>query len=213
MPPNNTHYLSRKAEQAVGWPKACVLGVDEAGRGAWAGPVVAAAIYLPPDFAVHGIFDSKQLTIKNREAAFARLCALPHGVGVASVAEIDAHNVLAATMLAMWRAVDKFPTTAAHILVDGNHLPDWPYAASALVKGDSKSPAIAAASILAKVTRDRLMTRLDGRFSGYGWHKNKGYGTQIHAEGLKKQGVTPHHRHSFAPIAKLVGKMTQSACG
>ncbi len=198
--------MDRRAEQAVGWPHSCVLGVDEAGRGPWAGPVVAAAIYLPPDFDIDGLDDSKKLTHKQREAQFERLSGLSYGLGQASVVEIDALNILVATMLAMRRAVDAFSALATHelghILVDGNRLPDWSYAATALVKGDGRSPCIAAASILAKVTRDRLMCALDREFSGYGWASNKGYGTKAHAAGLEKLGVTRHHRQSFAPVAR-----------
>lgn len=202
--------MDRAAEHAVGWPGACVLGVDEAGRGPWAGPVVAAAVYLPEGFDIVGLDDSKKLTEKRRAALFDRVSALPHGIGQASVAEIDTLNILAATLLAMRRAVDNFPQMADFVLVDGNRLPDWPYRSQALVKGDARCPSIAAASILAKVTRDRLMAALDLDFPGYGWAGNKGYGAKAHAEGLDRLGVTPHHRRSFAPVAK---RLTAPACG
>jgi len=193
-------------ERAQGWPEACVFGVDEAGRGPWAGPVTAAAICLPPDFDL-GVDDSKKLTAKKRDTLFEALVTLPHGIGAASVDEIDTLNILQATFLAMTRAVDALAENIgipAHVLVDGNKLPDWPYAAQAVVGGDGRSPSIAAASILAKVTRDREMAALDAQFPGYGWASNKGYGAKAHQMGLEKLGVTPHHRRSYAPIAKIL---------
>ena len=193
-------------EAAQGWPGARIFGVDEAGRGPWAGPVTAAAISLPADFDV-GVDDSKKLTAKKRDALFDALVCLPHGIGAASVAEIDALNILQATFLAMRRAVDALAAhigAPAHVLVDGNKLPDWPYAAQAVIGGDGLSPSIAAASILAKVTRDREMAALDAQYPGYGWASNKGYGAKAHQEGLQKLGVTPHHRRSYAPIAKIL---------
>lgn len=193
-------------ERAVGWPEKPVFGVDEAGRGPWAGPVVAAAICLPADFDL-GVDDSKKLTAKKREALFEKLIALPHGIGVSSVAEIDKLNILQATYLAMTRAVDALVAKIGaphHVLVDGNRLPDWGYKASALVGGDGLSASIAAASILAKVTRDRDMQELDAQYPNYGWASNKGYGAPAHKEGLMRLGVTPHHRRSYAPIRKIL---------
>jgi ribonuclease HII len=145
--------------------------------------------------------DSKQLTEAARERLFADLLACAcHGVGMASVAEIDMLNIHWATMLAMERAVAALGRAVDHVLVDGNKLPRWPHAATAIVKGDAKSCSIAAASIIAKVTRDRLMLTLDAECPGYGWAANKGYGTAAHARGLAKLGVTAHHRRSFAPV-------------
>jgi ribonuclease HII len=193
-------------EAAQGWPGARIFGVDEAGRGPWAGPVTAAAISLPADFDL-GVDDSKKLTAKKRDALFDALVPLPHGIGAASVEEIDALNILPATFLAMRRAVDALAAhigAPAHVLVDGNKLPDWPYAAQAVIGGDGLSPSIAAASILAKVTRDREMAALDAQYPGYGWASNKGYGAKAHQQGLQKLGVTPHHRRSYAPIAKIL---------
>ena len=193
-------------EKAQGWPSARIFGVDEAGRGPWAGPVTAAAICLPPDFNL-SVDDSKKLSEKKRDALFEELARLPHGIGTASVEEIDALNILQATFLAMRRAVDGLAAqlgAPAHVLVDGNRLPDWPYAGQAVIGGDGRSPSIAAASILAKVTRDRDMAALDAAFPGYGWASNKGYGAKAHKEGLEKLGVTPHHRKSYAPIAKML---------
>ena len=193
-------------EKARGWPLARVFGVDEAGRGPWAGPVTAAAICLPSDFDLN-VDDSKKLSEKKRDALFEELTGLPHGIGAASVEEIDALNILQATFLAMRRAVDGLAAeigAPACVLVDGNRLPDWPYDAQAVIGGDGLSPSIAAASILAKVTRDRDMAALDAAFPGYGWASNKGYGAKAHKEGLEKLGVTPHHRKSYAPIAKIL---------
>ncbi len=193
-------------EKAQGWPTARVFGVDEAGRGPWAGPVTAAAILLPADFDLP-VDDSKKLSAKKRDELFEALTALPHGIGTASVEEIDNINILQATFLAMRRAVDGLAAyigAPAHVLVDGNKLPDWPYAAQAVIGGDAASPSIAAASILAKVTRDREMAALDKEYPGYGWASNKGYGAKAHQQGLAALGVTPHHRRSYAPIAKIL---------
>lgn len=196
-------------ERAVGWPEKSVFGVDEAGRGPWAGPVVAAAICLPVDFDLTAlpVNDSKKLSEKKREALFDRLQAFPHGIGAASVAEIDALNILQATHVAMIRAVDALAADIGmphHVLVDGNRLPGWGHKASALIGGDGLSASIAAASILAKVTRDRDMAALDADYPGYGWASNKGYGAAAHKEGLMRLGITPHHRRSYAPIRKIL---------
>jgi len=199
--------LSTDHEQAHGWPERTVLGVDEVGRGPWAGPVVAAAVSLPSDYrdmGLNGLHDSKKLTAKKRESLFVSLLQVPHGIGMASVDEIDSLNILQASLLAMSRAVAACQLRPDHVLVDGNKLPSWPYAASYLVKGDTLSPSIAAASVLAKVTRDEMMVELDQAFPGYGWASNKGYGAKAHQQGLASLGVTPHHRRSFAPIAKLL---------
>ena len=197
-------------ESARGWPTARVFGVDEAGRGPWAGPVTAATICLPADFDLP-VNDSKKLTEKKREVLFEQLIAMPHGIGAASVAEIDRLNILQATFLAMRRAVDALAADIgmpAHVLVDGNRLPDWPYQAEAIIGGDAAAPSIAAASILAKVTRDREMAALDAQYPGYGWASNKGYGAKAHLDGLEKLGVTQHHRRSYAPIQKILRSET-----
>ena len=189
-----------------------IAGVDEAGRGPWAGPVVAAAVVLrgpvPP-----GLDDSKKLSAKRREALFDALigsqCLI--GVGQASVAEIDAINILQATYLAMTRAVDALGEAAwenlGHVLVDGNRLPKWRWPATAIVGGDGSEPAISAASIIAKVTRDRIMADLDAAHPGYGWATNQGYGTAAHAAALIARGVTPHHRASFAPVKAVLARV------
>ena len=155
-----------------------VAGVDEAGRGPWAGPVVAAAVVLDPDCIPDGLNDSKQLTPERREALWAMLidCA-EIGVGIASVEEIDTLNIHWATMLAMERAVAALPKDCAHVLVDGNRKPRWTRSTETIVSGDALCISIAAASIIAKVTRDRLMIDLAGAHDGYGWRTNKGYGT------------------------------------
>lgn len=181
-----------------------IAGVDEVGRGPWAGPVLAAAVILRsdvPDEVLAGLDDSKKIPAKKRDALAAKLaeCAWI-GFGAASVAEIDRMNILAASHLAMRRAVARLPHMPAACLVDGNRLPGLTCPAEAVVKGDSRSLSIAAASIVAKVLRDRLMTRLAQRYPAYFWQKNAGYGTKAHQEGLAAAGVTSHHRHSFAPI-------------
>jgi ribonuclease HII len=178
-----------------------VAGVDEAGRGPWAGPVVAAAVILDRVMVPPGLNDSKKLSEAARERLFGPIIdSARHGIGMASVFEIDSLNIHWATMLAMQRAVAALGVTADHVLVDGNRLPRWDQAATAIVKGDGRSFSIAAASVIAKVTRDRLMLALDAECPGYGWARNKGYGTADHARGLAALGVTAHHRHSFAPV-------------
>jgi ribonuclease HII len=189
-----------------GWEKrfsGIVCGVDEAGRGPWAGPVVAAAVVLDPGSCPEGLDDSKKLSEPARERLFEALHGQARtGVGMASVAEIDDLNIHWATMLAMERAVAALACAVDHVLVDGNRLPRWPHKATAIVGGDAQCRSIAAASIIAKVTRDRLMLALDAEWPGYGWAANKGYGTPSHGRGLAELGVTPHHRRSFAPIKK-----------
>jgi ribonuclease HII len=177
-----------------------VAGVDEAGRGPWAGPVVAAAVILDRRGFPAGLNDSKKLSEAARARLHAELMEQQHGIGIASVDEIDTLNIHWATMLAMERAVAALGVAPAHVLVDGNRLPRWPHAATAIIKGDGRSLSIAAASIIAKVTRDRLMVALDAEWPGYGWADNKGYGTPAHQHGLALLGVTPHHRKSFAPV-------------
>jgi ribonuclease HII len=183
-----------------------VAGIDEAGRGPWAGPVVAAAAILDPDTlpkdVANRLDDSKKLSPKIRISLFDALKAGAHlGVGIASVEEIDTHNILAATMLAMCRAVSDLPIRPDHALVDGNRAPDLPCPVQTVVRGDGLSLSIAAASIVAKVTRDRMMASLALEHPGYGWERNAGYGTKAHQEGLARFGVTIHHRRSFKPIA------------
>ena len=188
-----------------------IAGVDEAGRGPWAGPVVAGAVILDraniSDELLGGLNDSKKLTAKKREALFALLpdCARI-GVGLASVDEIDESNILAATMTAMARAVTELGAPPDLALVDGNRVPKLACPARCEVKGDGRSLSIAAASIIAKVTRDRIMAELALLCPGYGWERNAGYGTKAHRDGLERLGVTPHHRKSFAPIHKILSR-------
>lgn len=178
-----------------------VAGVDEAGRGPLAGPVVAAAVILDPACIPDGLNDSKKLTAQRREALFDVIMGCARvGVGEASPEEIDRINILQATFLAMTRAVAALPVAPDHVLVDGNRTPRWRWRCDAIVGGDGLSVSIAAASIIAKVTRDRHMIRLHEAFPGYGWHENKGYPTRAHLEAVTRIGVTVHHRRSFGPV-------------
>lgn len=183
--------------------KGHVAGVDEAGRGPLAGPVVAAAVVLDPRCIPDGIDDSKVLTAAKRADLCARLleCARV-GVGMASVEEIDTLNIFWATMLAMTRAVDALGFVPAFVLVDGNRCPDWGHQSHAVVGGDALCLSIAAASIVAKHRRDCMMAELDALHPGYGWASNKGYAAKVHQEALRRLGPTPHHRRSFAPVAQ-----------
>ena len=183
-----------------------VCGVDEVGRGPWAGPVVAAAVILDVAAIPEGLDDSKRLSAARREELFAALIPRARfGVGVASVAEIDEINILRASFLAMRRALDALGPAPAVALIDGKHLPpDLPCEGRAVIGGDGLALSIAAASIIAKVTRDRMMRALAEEFPGYGWETNMGYGTQTHRIGLAQRGVTPHHRRSFRPIHNIL---------
>ena len=186
-----------------------VAGIDEAGRGPLAGPVVAAAAIidaglLTPALAA-AIDDSKRLSPRRRVALFAALPGFARiGLGAASVAEIDRLNILAASMLAMRRAVLALSVVPDLALVDGNRAPDLPCPARTVVGGDGICLSIAAASIAAKVVRDRIMTALAGRHPGFGWERNAGYPTAEHRAALSRLGVTPHHRRSFAPVARVL---------
>lgn len=182
-----------------------LCGVDEAGRGPIAGPVVAAAVILDPDNAPIGLNDSKKLSEAKRETLFAAITAhAQYGIGEASVAEIDEINILQASLLAMRRAVAALPIQPATALIDGNKLPDLPMAAHALVKGDARSLSIAAASILAKVTRDRQMVEMHKAFPDFGFAQHKGYPTPAHLSALATFGLTPHHRRTFRPIHNIL---------
>lgn len=183
-----------------------VAGVDEAGRGPLAGPVVAAAVILEHGRIPKGLNDSKQLTAETREALFPEIMtrAIAVGVGEASVDEIDLVNIRQATHLAMARAVRALSVAAAFALVDGNDAPALPCPCDTLVDGDARSLSIAAASIIAKVTRDRLMDALHREHPHYGWITNKGYGTAEHLSALGRHGVTRHHRRSFSPVHNIL---------
>ncbi len=192
-----------------------VAGIDEAGRGPWAGPVHAAAVIFasagPPVELAARINDSKQLSAAQREALYPELFEIAEiGVGETSVAEIDALNILAATHLAMARALAALGRQPDAALVDGNRAPELPCPVRCVVKGDSKSLSIAAASIIAKVSRDRHMTELARAHPGYAWERNFGYGTKQHQHGLARLGLTAHHRQSFKPIRKLLEESAES---
>ncbi|ATY85063.1 ribonuclease HII [Kyrpidia spormannii] len=181
-----------------------VAGVDEAGVGPLAGPVVAAAVVLPKDFDVAGLGDSKRLTAGQREEQFERLRrdALALEVAVVDADLIDRLNILQAARLAMRRAVATLGKRCEAVLVDGRPVPDMPAPSLAVVRGDAQSPSIAAASIVAKVTRDRLMVEYAERYPGYGFERHKGYPTAAHLEALQKLGPCPIHRRSFGPVAR-----------
>ena len=182
-----------------------IAGVDEAGRGPLAGPVVAAAVILDRKRIPKGLNDSKQMTPEAREDAFVKImqCAVV-GVGDASVDEIDLVNIRQATHLAMARAVRALPVAAQFALVDGNDAPALPCRCDTLVDGDARSVSIAAASIVAKVTRDRIMRTLHEQFPNYGWFTNKGYSTEEHLLALNRFGPCVHHRRSFAPVYEIL---------
>ncbi len=187
-----------------------VAGLDEAGRGAWAGPVSAGAVILPPVEEIagqlHHVRDSKQMTPAER-AVWAEIIkerALAWGVGFASNLEIDALGIVPATRLAMQRALECLEAPAGHLLIDALRLPEIPLPQTVLIKGDARSLSIAAASVLAKTTRDALMTKLDEQFPAYGFARHKGYGTASHQEALNQVGPCEIHRYSFAPIREFV---------
>ena len=181
-------------------------GVDEVGRGPIAGPVVAAAVILDPSKPIIGLADSKKISEKKREKLYDEIIAssLCYSIARASVEEIDEINILHASMLAMKRAVEALHPVAEFALVDGNRCPDLSIPSSAVVKGDSKVAAISAASILAKVSRDREMVDLDQKFPGYGLAKHKGYPTKAHIDALLKNGVNELYRRSFKPVSNLL---------
>ncbi len=183
-----------------------LAGVDEAGRGPLAGPVVAAAVILDARNPINGLADSKKLSALQREKLFDLICAraLCCAIGSASVQEIDQLNILQATMLAMRRAVDGLRLTPAKVLVDGNRLPLLRLRAEAVVGGDALIAEISAASIVAKVHRDRWCAQLDAQYPGYGFGEHKGYGTVRHLAALRRLGACPEHRRSFSPVAQLL---------
>lgn len=184
-----------------------VAGADEAGRGPLAGDVVAAAVILDPNQPIEGLNDSKKLSEKKREILFdeIRHKALCYSVARANVAEIDELNILHASMLAMQRAISTLTIKAEHALIDGNRLPpSLPCSAEAVIKGDARHPAIAAASILAKVTRDREIIALDQSYPHYGFAKHKGYPTAAHLEAIQQYGVCAIHRRSFGPVKRVL---------
>ena len=183
-----------------------IAGVDEAGRGPIAGPVVAACVVLPPRHTLAGIADSKQLTPAQREALYAAITqrALAWAIGLASPREIECYNILQASLLAMRRAVLALPIPPQRVLVDGKHaIPNLPLPQQAVVGGDALEESIAAASILAKVARDRIMRELDRLYPQYGFAQHKGYPTALHLTRLRMYGACPAHRRTYAPVAQL----------
>lgn len=188
---------------AAGW-----CGVDEVGRGCLAGDVLAAAVILDPSRPVAGLADSKRLSAARRERLYGEITAraAAWAVGRATVAEIDRLNILQASLLAMHRAVAALAEAPELVLVDGNRLPDWPYAARAVTGGDATIACISAAAILAKVTRDREMQALEADFPGYGFARHKGYGTAQHSAALDRLGPCALHRRSFAPVRRACGE-------
>ena len=179
-----------------------MAGVDVVGRGPLAGDVVTAAVILDPQKKIVGLNDSKKLSEKKRNSLFEEIkeSALAYSIARSCVEEIDEINILQASLLAMKRAVEGLLIQPEHVLVDGNKIPNWTYSAEAVVKGDARVECIAAASILAKVTRDREMVAFDAIYPGFGFAKHKGYPTQLHRDALKKLGITPIHRRSYAPV-------------
>ena len=193
------------AVRQQGYTRIC--GIDEAGRGPLAGPVVAAAVILPPGYELPGLNDSKKLSARRREQLFVALMednAVEKSVAQATVQEIDELNILRATHLAMQRAALGLPTPPDFCLIDGLAVPGFPLPSLNLVKGDARSLSIAAASVLAKVSRDHYMSELDTLYPQYGFARHAGYGTKSHLEAIHQYGVTEHHRRSFAPVAQMV---------
>jgi len=182
-----------------------VAGVDEAGRGPLAGPVVAAAVVLPPDTPIRGVDDSKRLTPERRGTLYTEIVAkaVAVGVGAASTREVDRLNILRATHVAMRRALRRLRCVPGRVIIDGLPVPALGEDHLAVVDGDAKVHCVACASVVAKVVRDRLMRQLAGRYPGYGWDQNAGYGTPEHLGAIASLGLTPHHRRSFEPNAQL----------
>lgn len=190
-----------------------IAGVDEAGRGPWAGPVVAAAVVLDPDRIPQGIDDSKVLDPEERERLFERIgaTAIGIGVGVGEVERIERDNILAATMWAMSQAVSKLSCRPRLVIIDGNRAPRLKCETRTIVKGDAKCLSIAAASIVAKVTRDRMMIALAREVPGYGFERHKGYGTPEHREALLRLGLSTHHRKSWKSVQLALGLIEAEA--
>ena len=186
-----------------------IVGVDEAGRGALAGDVIAAAVILDPQQPIDNLDDSKKLSNKKREVLYREINAkaLDVGIGRANVEEIEELNILNASMLAMKRAVKSLSTNIEYILVDGNKIPNWEYPSLAVINGDSIIPCISAASIVAKVYRDMEMCKLSNKYPSYGFEKHKGYPTRQHKEILLSCGITEFHRKTYYPVKKIIDKI------
>lgn len=205
----HTEYEARHWSRGI----AHVAGIDEVGRGCLAGPVVAAAVVFSPDLQlISGVRDSKQLSPKRREQLFQMIAdaAVDYGIGVVDSSVIDAINILQAARQAMRIAVEQLAERPGHLLIDGREVVDLPIPQTAIVKGDQSCFSIAAASILAKVTRDRMMVALETTYPGYSFARHKGYGTAQHLAALRLHGPTPIHRRSFAPVRELVGRAEAS---
>jgi ribonuclease HII len=190
-----------------------IAGVDEVGCGPLAGPVVACAVVMPPERrAMPGVNDSKQLTARRREKIVGRIIAtaLGIGIGAASVREIDRINILQARVLAMRRALRRLPVRPDHVIVDGRQLNTLEIGHTAVVRGDSRCYSIACASIVAKITRDRVMHALARRYPCYRWEDNVGYATALHLKSIAENGITPHHRRSFLPVRQLAFDFSES---
>lgn len=198
------NYENRARNQGAKW----IAGVDEAGRGPLAGPVVAAAVMLPEDFTLLGLDDSKQITENTREKYFTIIKeqAISYGIAIVDNDKIDEMNIFAATKLAMRDAVLQLNPTPDHILIDAVELTQLPSSSESIIKGDAKSISIAAASILAKVTRDHIMKEIHKEYPQYDFASNMGYGTKKHMESLDLYGITPYHRRSFAPVRNVMVK-------
>ena len=193
-------------EEDFGWPNKLIAGVDEAGRGPWAGPVVSAAVVLNKKNIPIDLNDSKKISEKKRHSLYSSIYNSHFvGVGISSIEEIDNLNILQATFLSMKRALNNLDCSVDAILVDGNIDPGFDYKTECIVKGDSISFSIAAASIVAKVTRDNLMSKIHREFPNYNWKRNKGYGTREHRNALDMYGPCKYHRKSFSPINKMLG--------
>lgn len=204
-----------REHEALPMPQGRVAGVDEAGRGPLAGPVVAAAVILDDNNPLEGLRDSKRLTAARRDRLFdeIREKALAWSVASASVAEIDTINILQATLVAMQRAVDGLLPMAEFVFIDGNRCPALACPTQAVIKGDDRVAAISAASIIAKVTRDREMQSLDEQYPGYGLAQHKGYPSKAHLAALESLGITDIHRRSYAPVRKMLEKSAGSGVG
>ena len=193
-------------EEDFGWPNKLIAGIDEAGRGPWAGPVVSAAVVLNKKNIPSDLNDSKKISEKKRQSLYSSIYNSHFvGVGISSIEEIDNLNILQATFLSMKRALDNLDCSVDAILVDGNLDPGFDYKTECIVNGDSISFSIAAASIIAKVTRDNLMSKIHKEFPNYNWKRNKGYGTKEHRNALEMYGPCKYHRKSFSPINKMLG--------
>ena len=205
-------YKNLSFDEAIALSQGLVAGVDEVGRGPLVGDVVTAAVILDPNNPIDGLNDSKKLSEKKRNSLFDEICqkALSYSIGRASPSEIDEFNILQATLLAMQRAVAGLTIKPSKILVDGNRTPEFGIDADAVIKGDGLIAAISAASIIAKVTRDREMEMLDKQFPQYGFAKHKGYPTKAHFEAIEQYGVLTEHRRSFRPVREALEKTMSS---